>query len=144
MLEHVEFLEKFQRIHIQITAVTLKMALCKTVGNFIFLKNSEIQDFVLKTNFFWHHALEPLGSFSHIAAYRSSLKNIRKLNIQPILNKNSPWAHMELEFEVLGVVEKLVKYVIHLSKRKVIYIYISLLKRCSNNKRPVLVGLKEF
>jgi hypothetical protein len=30
------------------------------------------------------------------------------------LNKNSPWAHMESEFDVLGV-GNLVKYVIHSS-----------------------------
>jgi hypothetical protein len=35
-----------------------------------------------------------------------------------ILNKNSPWVHTKLELDVLGVVKKLVKYVVHLSKRK--------------------------
>jgi hypothetical protein len=37
---------------------------------------------------------------------------------QAILNKISPWDHMGLEFGVLGVVGKLVKHVVHLSKRK--------------------------
>jgi hypothetical protein len=41
-------------------------------------------------------------------AYRISSKNTRKMDLQPILNKTSPWAHMELEFDVLGVAEKLV------------------------------------
>ena len=40
------------------------------------------------------------------------------MNIPPILKKNLPRAHMELEFDVLGVVEKLVKYVLYLFKRK--------------------------
>jgi pyridoxine/pyridoxamine 5'-phosphate oxidase len=53
-----------------------------------------------------------------VAACRSSSKNIGKMNKQPILNINLPWAHMELEVDVLGVVEKLVKYVVHFSKRK--------------------------
>jgi hypothetical protein len=41
--------------------------------------------------------------------YRNSSKNIGKMNLQFILNKNSPWAHMELESNVLGVARKLVK-----------------------------------
>jgi hypothetical protein len=53
-----------------------------------------------------------------MAACRSSSKNTRKMNLEPILNKNSPRAYMELEFDVLGVPGKLVKHVIHLSKRK--------------------------
>jgi hypothetical protein len=52
--------------------------------------------------------LQPLGNFSHMDAYRISSKNTRKMDLQPILNKTSPWAHMELEFDVLGVAEKLV------------------------------------
>jgi hypothetical protein len=35
-----------------------------------------------------------------------------------VFNKNSPRAHTELELGVLGVHGKLVKYVVHLSKRK--------------------------
>jgi hypothetical protein len=30
------------------------------------------------------------------------------MNLLPILNKTSPWAHMELELDVLGVPRKLV------------------------------------
>jgi hypothetical protein len=40
------------------------------------------------------------------------------MNLQSILNKNSPQAHMGLGFNVLGVVRKLVKYIVYLSKRK--------------------------
>jgi hypothetical protein len=53
-----------------------------------------------------------------MVACRSSSKNIGKMSLVPVFNKNLPWAHMELEFDVLGVHKKLVKYVIHLSKRK--------------------------
>jgi hypothetical protein len=58
-----------------------------------------------------------LSSFSHMAACRSSSKNTRKMNLQSILNENSPWAHTELELDVLGVAGKLIKYVVHSSKR---------------------------
>jgi hypothetical protein len=34
------------------------------------------------------------------------------------MNKTSPWVHTELEFDVFGILRKLVKYVVHLSKRK--------------------------
>ena len=40
------------------------------------------------------------------------------MNLQSILNKNSPWAHTELELGVLGVSNKLVKNVVHMSKKK--------------------------
>jgi hypothetical protein len=51
-------------------------------------------------------------------ACRSSLENTGKINLIPILNKTSPWAHLELELDVLGVPGKLIKYVVHLYKRK--------------------------
>jgi hypothetical protein len=59
-----------------------------------------------------------LGSFSHMAACRSSLENTGKISLIPVFNKNSPRAHMESELGVLGVHGKLVKYVVHSSKRK--------------------------
>jgi hypothetical protein len=49
-----------------------------------------------------------------VTACRSLSKNIGKINIQPVLNKNSPHAHVQLKFDVLGVVEKLVKNIIHI------------------------------
>jgi hypothetical protein len=39
------------------------------------------------------------------------------MDLQPILNKNTPQAHMELEYDMLGVAGKLMKYVVHSSKR---------------------------
>jgi hypothetical protein len=52
-------------------------------------------------------------------SYRSSSKNIGKMDLKSILNKTSPWAHMESKFDVLGVPGKLVKYIVHLSKKKI-------------------------
>jgi homoserine kinase len=40
------------------------------------------------------------------------------MNLQSILNKDSPWAHMELGFDVLGIALKLVKYVVCSSKKQ--------------------------
>jgi hypothetical protein len=53
-----------------------------------------------------------------MAAYRSSSENMGKMSLIPIFNKTSPWAYMKSELDVLGVHEKLVKYVVHLSKRR--------------------------
>jgi hypothetical protein len=53
-----------------------------------------------------------------MAACRSSSKNTRKMNLILVFNKTSPHAHTELELDVLGVHGKLMKYVIHSSKRK--------------------------
>jgi hypothetical protein len=53
-----------------------------------------------------------------MAACRSSSKNIGKMNLIPSLNKTSAWAHAEWELDVLGVLGKLVKYVVHLPKTK--------------------------
>jgi hypothetical protein len=68
--------------------------------------------------FFENPALQPLGSFSHMAACRSSLENTGKMSLILVFNKNSPRAHTESELDVLGVHRKLVKYVVHSSKRK--------------------------
>jgi hypothetical protein len=40
------------------------------------------------------------------------------MNLIPVFNKNSPWAHTELELDVLGVHRKLVKYAVHSFKKK--------------------------
>jgi hypothetical protein len=68
--------------------------------------------------FFENPALQPLGSFSHMAACRSSLEHTRKMSLILVFNKNSLRVHTESELGVLGVHRKLVKYVIHSSKRK--------------------------
>jgi hypothetical protein len=68
--------------------------------------------------FFEKPALQPLGNFSHMSACKSSLENTWEMSLILVFNKKSPWAHMELELGVLGVHGKLVKYVVHSSKRK--------------------------
>jgi hypothetical protein len=52
-----------------------------------------------------------------MVAHRSSL-TYRKMDLIHVFNKTSPRAHTELELDVLGVPKKLVKYVVHSSKRK--------------------------
>jgi hypothetical protein len=93
--------------------------------------------------FFENPALQPLGSLSHMAACRSSLENIGKMNLILVFNKNSPRAHTESELGVLGVHRKLVKYVVHSFKRKNLKKIIFLRTSCPNSNRPVS-GLKEF
>jgi hypothetical protein len=141
IVELVKFLDKYQKLHIQIKVVTLKATSYRSMSQ-VFLEKSEYPRFCGQYKLlFKHTALQPLGSFSHMATCRSSLENSGKLSSQPILNKNSPWIHTESELDVLGVFGKLVKYVVHLSK--------SNLKNkiqltgYPNNKQLVF-GLKEF
>jgi hypothetical protein len=68
--------------------------------------------------FFENPILHSLGSFSHMAACRSSLENIGKMSLILVFNKNLPRAHTKLELDVLGVHGKLVKYVVHSSKKR--------------------------
>jgi hypothetical protein len=68
--------------------------------------------------FFEHLALQPLGSFNHMAACRSSSEDTGKMSLIHVFNKNLPQAHTVSELDVLGVHRKLVKYVVHSSKRK--------------------------
>jgi hypothetical protein len=49
-----------------------------------------------------------------MVAFKSSSKNARKLNLQPISNNRSFETHMELELGRLGIVGKLVKDAIKL------------------------------
>jgi hypothetical protein len=93
--------------------------------------------------FFENPALQPLGSFSHMAACRSPLENTWKMSSTLVFNKNSPQAHMKSELDVLGVHGKLVKYVVHSSKRKNSNKNIFLHTSCPNSIRPVF-GPKEF
>jgi hypothetical protein len=63
-----------------------------------------------------------------------------KISFIPNFNKSSQWAHMELELDVLGVYGKLVKYLVHISKKN---LKINLHRSCPNSIRPVF-GLNEF
>jgi hypothetical protein len=78
-----------------------------------------------------------------MVACRSSFENTRKMSLIPIFNKTSPWAHTELELDVLGIHGKLVKYVVHLCKRKKEKENKINHTSCPNSNRPI-VGLKEF
>ena len=83
--------------------------------------------------FFWNPAFQSTCSFCQVAPYRSYSKNSKNMNLQSILNKNSPEGHMELEFDKFGVAKNLVKFVVHLFKIKLLQKKI-LLTRCPNNK----------
>jgi hypothetical protein len=78
-----------------------------------------------------------------MAACRSFLENTGKMSLILDFNKNSPRAHTESELDVLGVHGKLVKYVVHSSKRKKFIKKKFLHTSCPNSNRPVF-GLKEF
>jgi phosphomevalonate kinase len=115
----VKNLEKDQKLHIQTLVVTLKVMSCRTMSKKKIVKKSEKPRFYGQNKLFFENpTLLPLGSFSHMAACRSSLENIGKMSLIPVFNKNSPRAHTELELDVLGVHRKLVKYVVtHLRKK---------------------------
>jgi hypothetical protein len=100
------FVEKNKKLHIQIVAVTLKVTSCKTMSK----KRSEKPRFYGQNKlFFENHTLQPLGSFSHIVACRSSLENTWKISLILVFNKNSQRTHTESELDVLGVHGKLME-----------------------------------
>jgi hypothetical protein len=71
-MDFLRILEKNQKLHIQIVAVTLKVTSCRTMSK----KKSEKPRFYGQNKLFFENpALQPLGSFSHMAACRSSLEN---------------------------------------------------------------------
>jgi hypothetical protein len=83
------------------------------------VKKVKNQDFMDKTNFFLSTLpFSPWVASATWVACRSSLENTGKMSLIPVFNKNSPWAHTKSELDVLGAHRKLVKYVVHLSKRK--------------------------
>jgi hypothetical protein len=70
------FFGKNQKLHIQIIAVTLKVMSCRTMSNQKKVEKSEKPRFYGQNKLFFENpALQPLGSFSHMAAWRSSLEN---------------------------------------------------------------------
>jgi hypothetical protein len=75
------------------------------------------QDFMGKTNYFLRTL--PFSPWAVSATWlHVSLENTRKMSLILVFNKTSPQAHTESELGVLGVDGKLVKYVVHSSKRK--------------------------
>jgi hypothetical protein len=70
------FFGKNQKLHIQIIAVTLKVMSCRSMSNKKKVKKSEKPRFYGQNKLFFENpALQPLGCFSHMAAWRSSLEN---------------------------------------------------------------------
>jgi hypothetical protein len=65
------------------------------------------------------------------------------MNLILVFNKKLPRAHIESELDVLGVHEKVVKYVVHSSRRKNLKKVIFLHSSFPNSNRLVF-GLKEF
>jgi hypothetical protein len=74
-MDLVNILEKNQKLHIQIVAVTLKVKSCRTMGKKKMKKSEKPRFYGQNKLFFENPALQPLGSFSHMAACRSSLEN---------------------------------------------------------------------
>jgi hypothetical protein len=77
-----------------------------------------------------------------MAECRSSLENTRKMSFLPVFNKTSTQVHTESELNVLGVHGKLVKYVVHLSNKKLIKFYF--FHTGYPNSDQSVFGLKEF
>jgi hypothetical protein len=71
----VKFLEKNQKLHMQIVAVTVKVMSCRIMRKKKSEKNEKPRFYGQNKLFFEHPALQPLGSFSHMVACRSSSKN---------------------------------------------------------------------
>jgi hypothetical protein len=74
-MDLVKILEKNQKLHIQIVAVTLKVTSCKTKTEKKSEKSEKPRFYGQNKLFFENPALQPLGSFSHMIACRSSLEN---------------------------------------------------------------------
>jgi hypothetical protein len=74
-MDLVKILENIQKLHIQIIAVTLKVLSCKTMSKKKSEKSEKPRFYGQNKIFFENPALQPLGSFSHMAACRSSLEN---------------------------------------------------------------------
>jgi hypothetical protein len=74
-MDLVKILEKNQKLHFQIVAVTLKVTSCKTMRKKKVKKSEKPRFYGQNKLFFEHPTLQPLGSFSHMAARRSCLEN---------------------------------------------------------------------
>jgi hypothetical protein len=74
-MDLVKILEKNQKLHIQIVAVTLKVTSCRTLSKKKCEKSEKPRFYGQNKLFFEHPVLQPLGSFSHMAVCRSYLEN---------------------------------------------------------------------
>jgi hypothetical protein len=76
-MDLVKILEKNQKLHIQIVAVTLKVTSCKTMSKKRSEKSEKPRFYGQNKLFLENPAFQPLGSFSHMAACRSSLEYMK-------------------------------------------------------------------
>jgi hypothetical protein len=76
------------------------------------------QDSMGKTNFFLSTLPFSPWAISTTWLHVGAPQKIGKMNLRSILNKISPLAYKESEFDILGIPRKHVKYVVHSSKRK--------------------------
>jgi hypothetical protein len=74
-MDLIKILEKNLKLHIQIVAVTLKVTSCRTMSKKKVKRSEKPRFYGQNKLFFENPALPPLGSFSHMAACRSSLEN---------------------------------------------------------------------
>jgi hypothetical protein len=74
-MDLVKILDKNQKLHIQIVAVTLKVTSYKTMSKKKSEKSEKPRFYGQNKLFIENPALQPLGSFSHMATCRSSLEN---------------------------------------------------------------------
>jgi hypothetical protein len=75
-MDLVKILGKNKKLYIQIIVVTLKVTSCRTMSKKKKVKKGEKPRFYGQNKLFFENpALQPLGSFSYMAACRSSLEN---------------------------------------------------------------------
>jgi hypothetical protein len=87
-IDLLKILEKNQKLHIQIVAITLKVTSCRTMSKKKVKKSEKPRFYGQNKLFFENPTLQPLGSFSHMAACRSSLENTGIMSLIPVFNKN--------------------------------------------------------
>jgi hypothetical protein len=71
----VKFLEKNQKLHIWILVVTLKMTSCRTMSKKKVKKSDKPRFYGQNKHLSEHLALQPLGTFNHMATCTSSSEN---------------------------------------------------------------------
>jgi hypothetical protein len=72
-------------------------------------KGKNLRSYEQNKLLFCHPNLQPLGSFSHVVAYRSSLKKYKKNEFTTHFEqKNSPQANTKSKFDVLCIAKNLV------------------------------------
>jgi hypothetical protein len=83
-MDLVKFLENIQELHSQIVAVTLKVTSCITRRQIKKVKRSEKPRLEGSNKLFFKLcALQPVGSFNHMDACKSSSENTGKMSLTP-------------------------------------------------------------